>query len=201
MQNPLLEQTLTSLAAHFGISMDTPWKDLPESVQDGILNGVDENIDFTYQDGRKSYTVSKPFEGVLASLARRLASTDSMWVREELSRYQSEKPCHVCHGARLRPEALSVRVANKTIAQACDLPIGKALEWFETVMPTLTPQKAEIARRILREIQERLTFLDDVGLDYLTLSRSSATLSGGKPADPAGQPDRLGPDWCAVCVG
>ncbi|KXV77073.1 excinuclease ABC subunit UvrA [Acetobacter cerevisiae] len=179
-KSPLLEQTLISLAAHFGVSMDTPWKDLPEAAQDGILNGVDENIEFTYQDGRKSYTVSKPFEGVLASLARRLANTDSMWVREELSRYQSEKPCHVCHGARLRPEALSVRVADKTIAQACDLPIGKALDWFETVMPTLTPQKAEIARRILREIQERLTFLDDVGLDYLTLSRSSATLSGGE---------------------
>lgn len=129
---------------------------------------------------KKSYVVERPFEGVLTSLQKRLANTESAWVKEELSRYQSEKACHVCHGARLRPEALSVRVADKTIAQACDLSIGHALGWFDTVLPTLTPQRAEIARRILREILERLKFLDDVGLDYLTLSRGSATLSGGE---------------------
>ncbi|MFT9296003.1 MAG: excinuclease ABC subunit UvrA [Acetobacter orientalis] len=179
-KSPLLEQTLQSLADHFDVSMDTPWKDLPLTAQNGILDGVVEDVAFTYKDGKKSYTVTKPFEGVLRSLSRRLANTDSMWVREELSRYQSEKACHVCHGARLRPEALCVKVAEKTIAQACDLPIGHSLVWFDTVLPTLTPQRAEIARRILREILERLKFLDDVGLDYLTLSRSSATLSGGE---------------------
>ncbi|MDN7352253.1 excinuclease ABC subunit UvrA [Acetobacter senegalensis] len=179
-KSPLLDQTLQSLAAHFGVSMETPWKDLPESVQNSILDGSLEDVTFTYKDGKKSYSVTKPFEGVLGSLSRRLANTDSMWVREELSRYQSEKPCHVCNGARLRPEALCVKVAQKTIAEASDLPIGKALDWFDTVLPTLTPQRAEIARRILREILERLKFLDDVGLEYLTLSRSSATLSGGE---------------------
>ncbi|MGF1275216.1 excinuclease ABC subunit UvrA [Acetobacter pasteurianus] len=179
-KSPLLEQTLESLAQHFSVSMDTPWKDLPENVQNGILYGIPENVDFTYKDGRKSYVVSKPFEGVIKSLEKRLRTTESMWVREELSKYQSEKACHVCEGARLRPEALSVRVAGKNIAQATDLPIGQALDWFDTVLPTLTPQRAEIARRILREILERLKFLDDVGLEYLTLSRSSATLSGGE---------------------
>ncbi|MCP1196721.1 excinuclease ABC subunit UvrA [Acetobacter senegalensis] len=179
-KSPLLDQTLQSLAEHFGVSMETPWKDLPESVQNSILDGSLEDVTFTYKDGKKSYSVTKPFEGVLGSLSRRLANTDSMWVREELSRYQSEKPCHVCNGARLRPEALCVKVAQKTIAEASDLPIGKALDWFDTVLPTLTPQRAEIARRILREILERLKFLDDVGLEYLTLSRSSATLSGGE---------------------
>ena len=179
-KSSLLDQTLQSLAEHFGVSMETPWKDLPESVQNSILDGSLEDVTFTYKDGKKSYSVTKPFEGVLGSLSRRLANTDSMWVREELSRYQSEKPCHVCNGARLRPEALCVKVAQKTIAEASDLPIGKALNWFDTVLPTLTPQRAEIARRILREILERLKFLDDVGLEYLTLSRSSATLSGGE---------------------
>ncbi|GAL96615.1 excinuclease ABC subunit A [Acetobacter tropicalis NRIC 0312] len=179
-KSPLLDQTLQSLAEHFGVSMETPWKDLPENVQNSILDGSLEDVTFTYKDGKKSYSVTKPFEGVLGSLSRRLANTDSMWVREELSRYQSEKPCHVCNGARLRPEALCVKVAQKTIAEASDLPIGKALDWFDTVLPTLTPQRAEIARRILREILERLQFLDDVGLEYLTLSRSSATLSGGE---------------------
>lgn len=179
-KSPLLEQTIESLAQHFSVNMDTPWKDLPENVRDGILYGTSENVDFTYKDGRKSYVVSKPFEGVIKSLEKRLRTTESMWVREELSRYQSEKACHVCEGARLRPEALSVRVAGKNIAQATNLPIGQALDWFDTVLPTLTPQRAEIARRILREILERLKFLDDVGLEYLTLSRSSATLSGGE---------------------
>ncbi|MDN7355202.1 excinuclease ABC subunit UvrA [Acetobacter senegalensis] len=179
-KSPLLDQTLQSMAEHFGVSMETPWKDLPENVKNSILDGSLEDVTFTYKDGKKSYSVTKPFEGVLGSLSRRLANTDSMWVREELSRYQSEKPCHVCNGARLRPEALCVKVAQKTIAEASDLPIGKALDWFDTVLPTLTPQRAEIARRILREILERLKFLDDVGLEYLTLSRSSATLSGGE---------------------
>ncbi|CUW46437.1 excinuclease ABC subunit UvrA [Novacetimonas hansenii] len=179
-QSPYYQQTLAGVAAHYGVSMDTPWRDLPQEVRDVILDGGRDPIAFTYRDDRRSYTLTKPFEGVVTNLRRRMAETDSVWVREELSRYQSEKPCHVCHGARLRPEALSVKVAGLNIAQASDMPIRRALEWFATVEETLSPQRAEIARRILREILDRLRFLDDVGLDYLTLSRGSATLSGGE---------------------
>ncbi len=116
----------------------------------------------------------------MRNLQRRLAETDSMWVREEMSRYQSYVPCHACHGARLKPEALCVKVNQLNIAQASDLTIRRALDWFGSVEASLTAQRAEIARRILREILDRLRFLDDVGLDYLTLSRGSATLSGGE---------------------
>ncbi|MBU6499693.1 MAG: excinuclease ABC subunit UvrA, partial [Rhodospirillales bacterium] len=128
----------------------------------------------------RSYTVTKPFEGVIHNLQRRWRETDSAWVREEMSRYQAEKPCKVCLGARLKPEALAVRVAGSNIAEASELSIRAALAWFSDVLPTLTPQRQEIARRILREIVERLQFLVDVGLDYLTLARGSATLSGGE---------------------
>jgi len=174
------DQTLTSLASHFDEKTTTPWSKLKPETRNGILNGTEEIVTFTYRDDRKSYQLKKPFEGVINNLRRRITETDSMWVREELSRYQSDKPCHACHGARLKPEALSVRVNNSNIAQASDLTIRRALGWFETVEATLTPQRAEIARRILREILDRLRFLNDVGLDYLTLSRGSATLSGGE---------------------
>ncbi|PYD70065.1 excinuclease ABC subunit UvrA [Komagataeibacter swingsii] len=179
-QSPYYTQTLAAIAKHYGVSMDTPWEDLPAGVRDVILEGGKDPIEFTYRDDRRAYSLTKPFEGVVTNLRRRMAETDSVWVREELSRYQSEKPCHVCHGARLQPEALSVKVAGLNIAQASDMPIRKALDWFGTVEATLTPQRAEIAHRILREILDRLRFLDDVGLDYLTLSRGSATLSGGE---------------------
>ena len=150
-------------------------------MRDAILNGTgEEPVAFTYKDGVRAYTVTKPFEGVLRNLQRRWQETDSVWVREELSRYQAEKPCAVCNGARLKPEALSVRVGGKNIAEASELSIRAASAWFATVIDTLTPQRQEIARRILREIGERLQFLVDVGLDYLTLSRGSATLSGGE---------------------
>ncbi len=159
----------------------TPWQDLPAKVRDAILHGTgEEPVAFTYKDGVRAYTVTKPFEGVLRNLQRRYQETDSVWVREELSRYQAEKPCAVCNGARLKPEALAVRVGGKNIAEASELSIRAATAWFETVIDTMTPQRQEIARRILREICERLQFLVDVGLDYLTLSRSSATLSGGE---------------------
>ena len=128
----------------------------------------------------RAYTVTKPFEGVLHNLQRRFQETDSAWVREEMTRYQAEKPCAACNGARLKPEALAVRVAGTNIAEASELSIRRALDWFDAVLPTLTPQRAEIARRILREILDRLQFLVDVGLDYLTLARGSATLSGGE---------------------
>jgi excinuclease ABC subunit A len=175
------DQTLQSLAKHYKFSMRTAWADLPERARDIVLNGSGETpIEMTYKDTARSYQVVKPFEGVLKNLARRYRETDSAWVREEMSRYQAEKPCAVCHGARLKPEALAVRVGGKTIAQASDLSIRAALAWFAGVGDTLTPQRLEIARRILREINERLQFLVDVGLDYLSLSRGSTTLSGGE---------------------
>ena len=180
-QSPYYDQTLQSLARHFKVTTKTPWRDLPENVRDGVLYGTgSEPIAFTYKDGIRSYTVTKPFEGVLKNLQRRWQETDSAWVREEMSRYQAEKPCAACAGARLKPEALSVRVGGKNIAEASELSILKALDWFQDVLPTLTPQRAEIAGRILREIVDRLRFLVDVGLDYLTLARGSATLSGGE---------------------
>ena len=180
-QSPYYDQTLQSLAKHFKVTTKTPWADLPEAVRDGVLFGTgSEPVAFTYKDGVRAYTVTKPFEGVLKNLQRRLQETDSAWVREEMSRYQAEKPCAACAGARLKPEALSVRVAGKSIAEASELSIRGALGWFQEVLPTLTPQRAEIAGRILREIVDRLRFLVDVGLDYLTLARGSATLSGGE---------------------
>ena len=180
-QSPYYDQTLQSLARHFKITTRTPWNDLPESVRHAILYGTgDDQVALTYKDGARAYTVTKAFEGVIRNLERRLNETDSAWVREELSRYQAEKPCHVCNGARLKPEALAVRIAGKNIAEASELAIDAALIWFASVIETLTPQRAEIARRILREIGDRLRFLVDVGLDYLTLARGSATLSGGE---------------------
>ena len=180
-QTPYYDQTLQSLARHYKQTTKTPWSDLPQNVRHAILHGTaDEPIAFTYKDGVRSYTVTKPFEGVLRNLQRRWQETDSVWVREEMARYQAEKPCAVCHGARLKPEALSVRVAGKNIAEASDLSIRSALDWFGAVLPQLTAQRQEIAGRILREIVDRLRFLVDVGLDYLTLSRGSATLSGGE---------------------
>jgi excinuclease ABC subunit A len=180
-QSPYYDQTLQSLAKHFKITTATPWKDLPQAVRDAILMGTGTTpVAMTYKDGVRAYTVTKPFEGVIRNLERRHQESDSVWVREEMARYQADKPCHVCHGARLKPEALAVRVAGKNIAEASDLSIRAALPWFRGVIDTLTPQRAEIARRILREIVERLQFLMDVGLDYLTLSRGSATLSGGE---------------------
>ncbi|MCQ8240586.1 excinuclease ABC subunit UvrA [Rhizosaccharibacter radicis] len=179
-QTPYYDQTLQSIARHYGCSTETPWEKLPQGVRDAILHGSAEEIELTYKDDRRAYKVNKPFEGVIRNLQRRFTETDSVWVREEMARYQAEKPCHACNGARLRPEALSVKIAGYTIAEASELPIRKALSWFNGVEATLTPQRADIARRILREITDRLRFLDDVGLDYLSLSRGSATLSGGE---------------------
>jgi excinuclease ABC subunit A len=180
-QSPYYDQTLQGIARHFKASTRTPWHDLAEPVRDAILHGSGAtSITLTYKDGVRAYEVAKPFEGVLKNLERRYRETDSAWVREEMSRYQAEKPCAICHGARLRPEALAVRIAGSSIAEASELSIRRALEWFAGVAETLTPQRLEIARRILREIVERLQFLVDVGLDYLTLARGSATLSGGE---------------------
>jgi len=175
------DQTLQSLARHFKVTTRTPWAELPEQVRRAILHGTGTvPVEMTYKDSVRAYAVNKPFEGVLHNLERRWKETDSAWVREEMSRYQAEKPCEVCHGARLRPEALAVKIDRRTIAEASDLSIRQALQWFRGVEQTLTPQRADIARRILREIVERLQFLVDVGLDYLSLSRGSTTLSGGE---------------------
>jgi excinuclease ABC subunit A len=180
-QSPYYDQTLQSLARHFRITTSAAWSELPKAARDGIMFGTGTTpVVMNYKDGVRAYSVTKPFEGVIRNLERRHKESDSVWVREEMARYQADKPCHVCLGARLKPEALAVRVAGKNIAEASDLSIRAALAWFEGVIDTLTPQRAEIARRILREIVERLRFLVDVGLDYLTLSRGSAALSGGE---------------------
>jgi excinuclease ABC subunit A len=180
-QSPYYDQTLASLAKHFGVKMTVPWEKLPEGVREAILYGTGKQaVEFTYKDSARGYKVEKAFEGVIKNLERRLRETDSAWVREELSRYQAERPCGTCHGARLKPEALAVKIAGKNLAEVAELSIAKARDWFADVAETLTPQRLEIARRILREINERLQFLVDVGLNYLTLARGSATLSGGE---------------------
>jgi excinuclease ABC subunit A len=179
--SPLYTQTLQALSRHYGFSMDKPWHELPESARKTILFGTgSEKIKFVYDDQARKYEVSKPFEGVLPNLERRWRETDSAWVREELGRYQSQTPCEACHGLRLKPEALAVRVGGVNIGDASLLSISEALTWFSGLEPTLTPQQQEIARRILKEINDRMRFLVEVGLNYLTLARASGTLSGGE---------------------
>ncbi|MBW6399756.1 excinuclease ABC subunit UvrA [Roseomonas sp. HJA6] len=180
VQSPYYTQTLDSLAKHFKFAMTTPWQDIPAAVRKQILFGTDDVVTLRYKDGLRAYEVKKPFEGVIPNLERRFKESDNPWVREDLSRYQAQKPCAVCAGYRLKPQALSVKIAGKHIGEASELSIRRSRDWFATVMETLTPQRQEIARRILREIEERLQFLVDVGLDYLSLGRSSATLSGGE---------------------
>ncbi len=180
-QSPYYDQTIASLAKHYGVKLTTAWEDLPEEVRDAFLYGSGkEDIKFTYKDSARAYNVTKPFEGVIKNLERRYKETDSAWTREELSRYHAERPCGTCNGARLKPEALAVKVAERNLAEVAELSIDDARDWFGKVAATLTPQRLEIARRILKEIEERLQFLLDVGLNYLTLARGSATLSGGE---------------------
>jgi excinuclease ABC subunit A len=179
--SPLYVQTLASLGTHYGFKPDTKWRALHPDVQKIILYGSgSEKIKFVYQDGSRRYDVTKPFEGVIPNLERRWKETDSAWVREDLSRFQSESPCEACHGARLKPEALAVKIDAKNISEVSQLSIRKAHLWFEEVEHSLTPKQMDIARRILKEIKDRLRFLNDVGLDYLNLSRNSGTLSGGE---------------------
>ncbi len=178
--SPYYDQTLESLARHYKVSIKTRWADLSKPVREAILHGSGEVVTLRYKDGLRAYEVKKPFEGVIPNLQRRLRETDNPWVREDLMRYQSDRPCHVCAGARLKPEALAVKVAGLNIAESSSLSIRKAMEWFSGVFDQLTPQRQEIARRILREINDRLRFLVDVGLDYLSLARGSASLSGGE---------------------
>jgi excinuclease ABC subunit A len=179
--SPYYDQTLASLAKHLKIGLEKPWEELPAEARQAVLHGTGADIvTLRYKDGLRAYEVAKPFEGVIANLERRFRETDNPWVREDLARYQAEKPCHACGGHRLKPQALAVKVAGCHIGEVSALSIRRAREWFAGVNATLTPQRQEIARRILREIEERLQFLVDVGLDYLSLARSSATLSGGE---------------------
>ncbi|MGH6985479.1 MAG: excinuclease ABC subunit UvrA [Caulobacteraceae bacterium] len=179
--SPLYIQTLQALGRHFGFSMDQPWRALPEIAKAVILHGSEgEKIHFVYDDNARKYEVTKSFEGVLPNLERRWRETDSSWVREELGRYQSETPCEVCGGARLKPEALAVKIAGASISEISALAIRPARDWFAGLEGRLTEKQLEIARRILKEINDRLRFLVDVGLEYLNLSRSSGSLSGGE---------------------
>jgi len=179
--SPYYEQTLESLAKFYKVSMKTPWERLPKHVQLAILYGSgDEDMTFTYWDGTRNYKTVKPFEGVIGNIERRWRETDSEWVREELSRYQGSHPCEDCGGYRLKPQALAVKVNGRHIGEVTDLSIKAANQWFAELPATLTKKQTEIATRILKEIRERLQFLNDVGLEYLTLSRSSGTLSGGE---------------------
>ncbi|MSO77265.1 MAG: excinuclease ABC subunit UvrA [Alphaproteobacteria bacterium] len=174
-------QTLDSLARHYKVSVTDPFAALPEPVRQAILFGSGETpVAMTYDDGLKRYKVTKPFEGVIPNLDRRWRESDSAWLREELARYQRASECDVCRGQRLKPEALAVKVAAKTIADISMLSVAAARRWFQGIDGALTSKQREIGARILKEINERLGFLDNVGLDYLSLARNSGTLSGGE---------------------
>ncbi|WP_030541523.1 excinuclease ABC subunit UvrA [Sphingobium sp. DC-2] len=179
--SPYYMQVLGSLAKEFGFTLDTPWIDLPAEVKIIILHGTaGKPVTLRFQDGKKSYEVKKPFEGVIGNLNRRLLQTDSAWMREELSKYQTAMPCETCHGARLKPEALAVKIAGEDISMSTRRSVVDALGFFSTLPARLNDQQNQIAKAILKEIVERLGFLNNVGLDYLNLDRTSGTLSGGE---------------------
>ena len=179
--SPYYNQTLESLGKHYKFTLRTPWADLPKKTRDAILYGSGEDaIRFSYDDGLRAYDVRKPFEGVVSNLERRYLETDSEWAREEISRYMSAKPCAACKGFRLKPEALAVKIDSRHIGEVSELSVKDAVEWATALPGRLDKKRNEIAARILKEIRERLTFLRDVGLDYLTLARASGTLSGGE---------------------
>jgi excinuclease ABC subunit A len=179
--SPYYTQTLQALAKFYKFTLDTKWKDLPKTAQKAILNGSGEDeIKFSYDDGMRKYETKKPFEGVITNLERRWKETESDWAREEIAKYFHDVPCDACNGYRLKPEALCVKVAGLHIGQLSEMSIKRAGEWIEALPPQLNKQQNEIAVRILKEIRDRLRFLVDVGLEYLTLARSSGTLSGGE---------------------
>src|SRR5881275_1084937 len=179
--SPYYMQVLSSLARAYDFELDVPWADLPGEAQRVILFGTGGRpVTLRFIDGRRSYEVKKPFEGVIGNLNRRMLQTESAWMREELSRYQSSQPCEVCHGARLKPEALAVKIAGEDISLSSRRSVADAHRWFAALHEKLTPTQNEIAKAILKEINERLGFLHNVGLDYLHLDRTSGTLSGGE---------------------
>ncbi len=179
--SPYYMQVLSSLARAYDFDLETPWKDLAEEAQNVVLHGTrGRPVTLRFVDGRKSYEVKKPFEGVIGNLNRRMLQTESAWMREELSRYQSSQPCEVCHGARLKPEPLAVKIAGEDISMSTRRSVADAYAWFGSLEGKLNPTQREIAHVILKEINERLGFLHNVGLDYLHLDRTSGTLSGGE---------------------
>ncbi|XDA96526.1 excinuclease ABC subunit UvrA [Sulfitobacter sp. LCG007] len=184
-KSPYFLQTIEALAKHYGFKPSAKWKDLPEKVQQVFLYGSGkEEIAFRYDEGGRVYQVSRVFEGVIPNMERRYRETDSNWIREEFERYQNNRPCGTCNGYRLREEALAVKIGGPGnllhIGQLVQMSIREAYDWCLDVPDHLSAQKNEIARAILKEIRERLGFLNNVGLEYLTLSRSSGTLSGGE---------------------
>ena len=179
--SPYYLQTLEALGRHYKFSMNEPWEDLPKKAKEVILRGSGaEEIKFIYDDGARRYDTKKEFEGVIPNMERRYAESDSAWVREDMERFQSEAPCEVCKGYRLKPEALAVKIGGLHIGEVCTQSIRNADVWFRDIDKTLSRQSQEIAARILKEIRARLKFLNNVGLDYLTLARASGTLSGGE---------------------
>jgi excinuclease ABC subunit A len=179
--SPYYGQTLQALGQHYGYKMTARFVDLSEQAKDAILFGTGlEDIRFAYDDGARAYQVVKPFEGVVPNLERRWKETDSDWAREEISRCMSATPCSSCNGFRLKPEALAVKLDGLHIANVAAFSVREAHRWFGALPDHMTAKQNEIAGRVLKEIRDRLTFLLDVGLDYLTLSRNSGTLSGGE---------------------
>jgi len=179
--SPYYTQTLDSLAKHFKFSVTVPWSQLPKKAQDAVLYGTgDEEVTFAYDDGMRSYKTKKPFEGVIPNLERRWRETDSSWSREEIERFQGVTRCEGCGGFRLKPEALAVKINKLHIGEVTDMSIRDADRWFADLSPHLTDKQNEIAGRVLKEIRDRLHFLNNVGLEYLTLARNSGTLSGGE---------------------
>ena len=180
-KSPYFLQTIEAIAKHYEFNRNARWKDLPAHVQQVFLHGSgEEEITFRYDEGGRVYQISRFFEGVIPNMERRYRETDSAWIREEFERYQNNRRCGACDGYRLKPEALAVRIADCHIGHVTEMSIRQALDWIAGVPDRLSAQKNEIARAILKEIRERLGFLNNVGLDYLTLARAAGTLSGGE---------------------
>jgi excinuclease ABC subunit A len=179
--SPYYVQTLQALGKHYKFTLDAKWKDLPKKTQEAILYGSgDDEIRFSYDDGTRAYDTKRAFEGIITNLERRYKETDSDWAREEIARYFTDVPCAACNGYRLKPEALCVKIAGLHIGEVSDMSVKKAAAWFNDLPQKLNAKQNEIAVRVLKEIRERLRFLVDVGLEYLTLARASGTLSGGE---------------------
>jgi excinuclease ABC subunit A len=180
-KSPYFMQTIDSLAKHYGFDKKLKWKDLPDEVKEVFLRGSGgTEIQFRYDEGGRIYQVSRVFEGVIPNMERRYRETDSAWSREDMERFQNNRPCGTCHGYRLKPEALAVRIAGLHAGHVVQMSISEAFAWIDSVPATMSAQKNEIARAILKEIRERLGFLVNVGLNYLTLARNAGTLSGGE---------------------
>ena len=180
-QSPYYTQTLEALGKQYGFTISTPFNKLTKKQRDIVLYGTKgEDVQFIYDDGLRRYETVKPFEGVIPNLERRWRETDSSWVREEMEKFQSRSDCEACGGQRLKPEALAVKVGEKSVSEAAALSIKQADDWFNGLDRMLSKKDLSIATRILKEIRDRLHFLNNVGLDYLTLARASGTLSGGE---------------------